>query len=243
MGGFQRSGGARVLGGYRARVCDLWAQAASQPSVRAELGLLCAAQEAISLNMLAELAAWSYEEREQFLPAARQLLLAEPASWALVVLSACYSDEQAQALLPYVGCIVGMRGAILDAAARNFAFGLRKQWKLPKLRSTKVRSSVSRNCDEGLSIPDMIDCPQAARLGRRLMYRCEQRREPKPAGGALNTRRARSTGCQSERKSDARMHMAASWLICSAASQRSDANQPAFACVLATRREVTSCSR
>jgi len=45
------------------------------------------------------------------------------ASVQLVVLSACYSEVQAQALLPHVGCVVGMSGAIRDAAARSFAVG------------------------------------------------------------------------------------------------------------------------
>ena len=41
----------------------------------------------------------------------------------LVVLSACYSDEQAEALRAHVDCIVGMRGSFGDDAARNFAIG------------------------------------------------------------------------------------------------------------------------
>ena len=41
----------------------------------------------------------------------------------LVVLSACYSDVQAEALRSHVGCVVGMSGAIVDDAARNFAIG------------------------------------------------------------------------------------------------------------------------
>jgi CHAT domain-containing protein len=41
----------------------------------------------------------------------------------LVVLSACYSEVQAKALLPHVGCVVGMGGAIRDDAARSFAIG------------------------------------------------------------------------------------------------------------------------
>jgi hypothetical protein len=45
------------------------------------------------------------------------------ASVKLVVLSACYSDVQALALLPHVGCVVGMSGAIGDDAARTFAIG------------------------------------------------------------------------------------------------------------------------
>jgi hypothetical protein len=41
----------------------------------------------------------------------------------LVVLSACYSEPQAAALLTRVDCVVGMRGSILDDAARSFAIG------------------------------------------------------------------------------------------------------------------------
>jgi hypothetical protein len=42
----------------------------------------------------------------------------------LVVLSAGYSDEQAEALLPHVACVVGVNGTMESNAARNFAFGL-----------------------------------------------------------------------------------------------------------------------
>jgi uncharacterized protein YjbI with pentapeptide repeats len=41
----------------------------------------------------------------------------------LVVLNACYSEVQAEALLAHVGCVVGMTGSIRDDAARNFAIG------------------------------------------------------------------------------------------------------------------------
>jgi hypothetical protein len=41
----------------------------------------------------------------------------------LVVLSACYSDLQADALRAHVDCVVGMSGSIDDDAARNFAIG------------------------------------------------------------------------------------------------------------------------
>lgn len=45
------------------------------------------------------------------------------ASVRLVILSAGYSDEQAEALLAHVDCIVGLSGSISDDAARNFAIG------------------------------------------------------------------------------------------------------------------------
>lgn len=41
----------------------------------------------------------------------------------LVVLSACYSDAQAEALCVHVDCVVGMRGTIGCDAARSFAVG------------------------------------------------------------------------------------------------------------------------
>src|SRR6185436_3070115 len=41
----------------------------------------------------------------------------------LVVLNACYSAAQAEALLAHVDCVIGMRSAIRDDAARCFAIG------------------------------------------------------------------------------------------------------------------------
>lgn len=41
----------------------------------------------------------------------------------LVVLSACYSDARARALLAHVDCVVGMAGPVGDDAARRFAAG------------------------------------------------------------------------------------------------------------------------
>jgi hypothetical protein len=45
------------------------------------------------------------------------------ASVRLVVLNACYSEVQAEALSPHVDCVVGMSGAIRDDAARSYAIG------------------------------------------------------------------------------------------------------------------------
>lgn len=45
------------------------------------------------------------------------------ASVKLVVLNACYSDAQAEALLAHVDCVVGMAGAVQDHVARTFAIG------------------------------------------------------------------------------------------------------------------------
>jgi hypothetical protein len=45
------------------------------------------------------------------------------ASVKLVVLNACYSELQAEALAAHVDCVVGMGGSFSDAAARSFAIG------------------------------------------------------------------------------------------------------------------------
>jgi hypothetical protein len=55
--------------------------------------------------------------------ALEQTFGAAGSSVQLIVLSACYSELHAQALLPHVGCVVGMSGAVTDDAARSFAIG------------------------------------------------------------------------------------------------------------------------
>ncbi len=61
---------------------DVWDRAAAREAVRVGLGVLCAAQEALSLDAIAELTGWSYDDKQHFVRGARQLLLEEPASWA-----------------------------------------------------------------------------------------------------------------------------------------------------------------
>jgi hypothetical protein len=63
--------------------------------------------------------------RAQLVSAAalQQTFGAAGSSVKLVVLNACYSDVQAEALLAHVDCVVGMSGAIEHDAARNFAIG------------------------------------------------------------------------------------------------------------------------
>jgi CHAT domain-containing protein len=57
-------------------------------------------------------------------PAAlRHMIRAAAATVRLIVLDACYSDAQAEALRDAVGCAVGMKGRISDDAARAFAVG------------------------------------------------------------------------------------------------------------------------
>jgi hypothetical protein len=72
----------RIPRGLKRLIGEAWDHAAATESVRVGLGLLCAAQEALSLDALAEVAAWSYDDKERFVRDARQLLLEEPASWA-----------------------------------------------------------------------------------------------------------------------------------------------------------------
>jgi hypothetical protein len=55
--------------------------------------------------------------------AIQQTFGAAGASVRLIVLNACYSAPQAEALLAHVDCVVGMSGAIADDAARWFAVG------------------------------------------------------------------------------------------------------------------------
>jgi nucleoside phosphorylase len=55
--------------------------------------------------------------------AVQQTFGAAGSSVKLVVLSACFSEPQADALLAQVDCVVGMAGAITDDAARSFAIG------------------------------------------------------------------------------------------------------------------------
>jgi hypothetical protein len=55
--------------------------------------------------------------------ALRDTFAAAGGSVKVVVLNACYSDPQAEALAEHVDCIVGMHGPITDAAARSFAIG------------------------------------------------------------------------------------------------------------------------
>ena len=66
------------------------------------------------------------EGRPQFVStsALQQTFGAAGGSVQLVVLSACYSEAQVEALLAHVDCVVGMSGSLLDDAARSFAIGL-----------------------------------------------------------------------------------------------------------------------
>jgi hypothetical protein len=72
----------RIPRGLKQLIGDAWDRAASAEAVRRGMGILCAAQEALSLDVVTELCGWSYDDRQRFVRDARQLLLEEPASWA-----------------------------------------------------------------------------------------------------------------------------------------------------------------
>ncbi len=72
----------RIPRGLKGLIGEIWDRAAVHEAVRVGLGLLCAAQEALSLDVLTELAGWTYDDKQRFVRDARQLLLEEPASWA-----------------------------------------------------------------------------------------------------------------------------------------------------------------
>jgi hypothetical protein len=63
--------------------------------------------------------------RPQLVPtqALEDVFDAAGASVKVVVLNACYSEAQAEALVTRVDCVVGMSGPVRDEAARNFAIG------------------------------------------------------------------------------------------------------------------------
>ncbi|HWO20792.1 MAG TPA: AAA family ATPase [Kofleriaceae bacterium] len=70
----------RIPRGLKALIGEIWDRAAACERVRAGLGLLCAAREALAVEVLTDLAGWSYDDRERFVRDARQLLLEEPGS-------------------------------------------------------------------------------------------------------------------------------------------------------------------
>jgi pSer/pThr/pTyr-binding forkhead associated (FHA) protein len=53
-----------------------------------------------------------------------KMIKAAATSVRVVVLNACYSEDQAQALCGAVDCVIGMAGTLDDEAARSFAVGL-----------------------------------------------------------------------------------------------------------------------
>jgi WD40 repeat protein len=87
----------------RVRMSDWsWSRTVLFTEVRVGLGLLCAAQEAISLDMLAELAGWSSQEKNRFVRDTWALQLQEPASPAGVA-TYCLRDEERELVAERLG--------------------------------------------------------------------------------------------------------------------------------------------
>lgn len=68
-----------------------------------------------------------------------------------VVLSACYSENQARELAKYVDCVVGMKNAVLDEAAKVFAESFYQG--LGEGESVQTAFELGKNQVELLSIP------------------------------------------------------------------------------------------
>jgi hypothetical protein len=71
------------------------------------------------------------------------------ASARIVVLNACYSEPQADAVRSVVDCVVGMAGAIDDDAARSFAVGFYRA--LGNRRSVGNGRSVGNAVDQAVA--------------------------------------------------------------------------------------------
>ncbi|HEX7843970.1 MAG TPA: CHAT domain-containing protein [Kofleriaceae bacterium] len=85
------------------------------------------------------------------------------ASVQLVVLNACFSEAQAQALLAHVGCVVGMVGRIRDDHARQFARGFYGGLAAGESVAVAIehgRTEISLwNSSGGSSVPTARDLP------------------------------------------------------------------------------------
>jgi WD40 repeat protein len=77
------------------------------------------------------------------------------ASVKLVVLSACYSEAPAEALLAHVDCVVGVGGSIHDDAARSFAIGF--------YGALGDQESVAAACRHGSAAISLEGLPDAER--------------------------------------------------------------------------------
>jgi hypothetical protein len=91
--------------------------------------------------------------------AIQQAFGAAGASVRLVVLSACYTDVQAEALLAHVDCVVGMSGAIHDDAARSFAIGFYGGLGERESIAAAHRQGCAAISREGLPDPDRPRLP------------------------------------------------------------------------------------
>jgi len=115
------------------------------------------------------------------------------ASVKLVVLNACYTESQAEALLAHVDCVVGMGGSIHEDAARNFAIGF--YGGLGESEPVAAAYNQGRAAISLVGLPD-CDRPQLkVRAGvdaARLVLTAPHRPEGCPAGE--NPRPGRASG-------------------------------------------------
>jgi len=86
--------------------------------------------------------------------ALRDTFGAAGSSVKLVVLNACYSESQAEALLAHIDCVVGMAGSIYDDAARSFAIGFYGGLGERESVETAYRQGCAAISLEGLSDSD-----------------------------------------------------------------------------------------
>jgi hypothetical protein len=73
----------------------------------------------------------------------------------LVVMSACFTEQMAAILLPHVDCVVGMTGAVDDAAARSFAVGF--------YGGLGEHASIAAAFERGKAAIDLAGLPDADR--------------------------------------------------------------------------------
>lgn len=78
----------------------------------------------------------------------------------LVVLSACYSEPAAEALLAYVDCVVGMPGALHDEMARAFATGFYGALGDQESVAAAYQHGNAAISLEGTRVPPETDRPQ-----------------------------------------------------------------------------------
>jgi tetratricopeptide (TPR) repeat protein len=89
------------------------------------------------------------------------MIKAAAASARVVVLNACYSDQQAEAVRTTVDCVVGMSGAIGDSAARAFAVAFYR--------------ALGNRCSVGNAVDHAIATLAAKQMPDEVLPRCVTR--------------------------------------------------------------------
>lgn len=134
--------GGRGLAGYRPGQAvrrDVGVDGLGRPDRGAPEGLVFQAADGRAQSVPAEAIAAAFA--------------AAGGSVKLVVLSACYTDVQAEALLAHVDCVIGMGGSIGDDAARSFAIGF--------YGGLGVREPVMTAYDQGRAAISLEGLPDA----------------------------------------------------------------------------------